>query len=281
MDAPRRLLRNETFYRSAPSQRGGMWINCGLILKPDPRQGYRDRVFDDEFILVYLLRGSGVFIDHRGRRFPVGAGSLIPHVPGLPHSCVPDGDGQWAEFFLCIPGVFYHGLLQMGHLPAGDQPLFPGISARLIKRIDELIDALRRAGPWDAPSVLAEAHTLLAEFYRPPAPRASDASDRAAIDAVCAALASDLARPVDMASLAEEHGMSYERLRKKFRALVGMPPGEFRIRRRIDRARALIAEQGHSNKAVAYALGYPDPFTFSRQFKKYVGISPSAFRASV
>ena len=29
-------------------------------------------------------------------------------------------------------------------------------------------------------------------------------------------------------------------------------------------------------KACAYALGYPDPFTFSHQFRKSFGVAPSS-----
>ncbi|MEM7627167.1 MAG: AraC family transcriptional regulator [Planctomycetota bacterium] len=251
------------------------------MLKPDENQGYVERVSRDEFTLVYILRGQGIFTDQHGQRHRVEAGNLIPHVPGLRHSVVPEPDGLWAEFFVQTPSVFYFSLLEMGHLPSGDALRKPGLAAPLFEQIEVVMKAARDVKPWAAAALLARAHALIVELYRA-VPRSRPADpDRVIIDAVCTALAGNLDTPVDLSALAAAHGISYERLRKKFRDRVGVPPGEFRIRRRIDRARALIAEEGCSNKAVAYQLGYPDPFTFSRQFKKYVGISPSAFRASL
>ena len=90
-----------------------------------------------------------------------------------------------------------------------------------------------------------------------------------------------LALMLGMTALSARLGLGYERFRKVFRQRVGMSPGEYRIRRRIDRARALIAQHRLSNTQVAHALGYRDPFTFSKQFKQVVGVSPGAFRRTV
>jgi AraC-like DNA-binding protein len=76
-------------------------------------------------------------------------------------------------------------------------------------------------------------------------------------------------------------GLSYERFRKIFRQRQGLSPGDYRIRRRIDQAKALITQHRLSNKEIAYALGYADPFTFSKQFKQVVGMSPAVFRKTV
>src|SRR5690606_2189614 len=75
-------------------------------------------------------------------------------------------------------------------------------------------------------------------------------------------LGEDLHRDVSVAQIAARLSLSYERFRKVFREHVGVPPGEYRIRRRIDAARALLAQGGLTNKEVAYRLGYVDPFTF-------------------
>jgi len=101
------------------------------------------------------------------------------------------------------------------------------------------------------------------------------------IESACVALSRDLDKRLDTATLAASYGLSYERFRKIFRERTGISPGEYRIRRRIDRARVLIAQDRLSNKEVAYQLGYADPFTFSKQFKQVVGVSPELFRRTV
>ncbi|HLL89724.1 MAG TPA: AraC family transcriptional regulator, partial [Tepidisphaeraceae bacterium] len=105
----------------------------------------------------------------------------------------------------------------------------------------------------------------------------------AAVERACAALSRDVHRRLDVADLIAPAagGLSYERFRKLFRQRTGHSPHDYRIRRRIDKAKALIHQERLSNKQVAYALGYPDPFTFSKQFKQVVGVSPEQFRRTV
>ncbi|MEM9418347.1 MAG: AraC family transcriptional regulator [Planctomycetota bacterium] len=270
---------NEAFYRSGRLARGAAWIDCGVLVKDDSILGYRNRLIEDRLVVIFLLQGSGLYVDGDGRSHPVRAGDLVPHIPGRRHSMIPYESGGWVEFFMQVPAVFFHALSDMGHIPDDDGLRHPGVRKDLLAGIARLMDSMRNADELDAPRLLNQAHGLLNAFYKPAPEVAGEDSHQAVIEAVCEALSGEDAAAVDLPAMAEQYGLSYERLRKLFRDTVGLPPGEYRIRRRIDRARTMIAERGLSNKAVAFELGYPDPFAFSKQFKKYVGMSPSAFRA--
>jgi transcriptional regulator GlxA family with amidase domain len=47
---------------------------------------------------------------------------------------------------------------------------------------------------------------------------------------------------------------------------------------RMQRAMRLLGETDHKLEAVAAAVGYQDAFSFSKVFKRTVGVSPKAFR---
>jgi len=83
---------------------------------------------------------------------------------------------------------------------------------------------------------------------------------------------------VDLRLVARELGLPYGRFRKTFRAALGIGPGEYRLRRRLDRARAALVESERPIQAIAAELGYANPFTFTALFRKHVGVSPSAWR---
>jgi AraC-like DNA-binding protein len=72
--------------------------------------------------------------------------------------------------------------------------------------------------------------------------------------------------------------MSYSLFRKRFLERAGTSPGDYRIRRRIERAMALLTKEKLLVKEVAAQLGYPDEYAFSAQFKKVAGVSPTIFR---
>jgi AraC family transcriptional regulator of arabinose operon len=48
-------------------------------------------------------------------------------------------------------------------------------------------------------------------------------------------------------------------------------------RLRMNHAAGMLVREGMSVKQVAIELGYEDPFTFSRRFKKAMGLSPRQF----
>lgn len=83
-----------------------------------------------------------------------------------------------------------------------------------------------------------------------------------------------------VASLAAEAGVSRALFAKRFTELIGRPPLAYLTDYRMDEAECLLAETDMSVAQVAKAVGYADPFGFSAAFKRYRGMSPSAFRAA-
>jgi AraC-like DNA-binding protein len=82
-----------------------------------------------------------------------------------------------------------------------------------------------------------------------------------------------------MEEIARRLEVSHPTLRRVFRRSMGLSPSEYRIRRRIERACALLML--HSVKEVAARLGYNDAFTFSAQFKSVMKTSPRNFRQNL
>ncbi len=76
----------------------------------------------------------------------------------------------------------------------------------------------------------------------------------------------------------ESFPISKDHLIRLFRRYMGMTPGEYLIRTRIDHAKGLLLITSDSMKEIAYHLGYSDQFVFSRQFKTRTGVSPREFR---
>ncbi len=80
-------------------------------------------------------------------------------------------------------------------------------------------------------------------------------------------------------AMAEELGCSPGHFRRRFRRAMGMSPAAYQLRERMTRAAAML--RTHDVQGTATALGYSDPFVFSRQFKAQVGVPPKVFRAAL
>jgi AraC family transcriptional regulator len=66
---------------------------------------------------------------------------------------------------------------------------------------------------------------------------------------------------------------------RQFRAATGLPPYQFVLARRVDRAKRLLQGGDSSSLAqVAARAGFSDQSQFSRHFKRLVGVTPGQFR---
>jgi AraC-like DNA-binding protein len=78
--------------------------------------------------------------------------------------------------------------------------------------------------------------------------------------------------------LAEELGLTLDYFTRVFRHTFGVAPREWLVRERIRHATQRLSESPVKIGELAEELGYPDIYSFSRQFKKVTGHSPRAHR---
>ena len=79
--------------------------------------------------------------------------------------------------------------------------------------------------------------------------------------------------------LAAVVGLSPDYFRRRFRQTFGLAPRTWLVRRRVQQAMLRLDESDATISEVAAALGYPDVFLFSRQFKVVTGVAPTAWRS--
>jgi AraC-like DNA-binding protein len=91
----------------------------------------------------------------------------------------------------------------------------------------------------------------------------------------------NLDKPIQMPTLGTLAGVSMSHFYHLFKLATGETPNQFLIRARIHRAGALLRETDLSVKEVSAALGYDDPFYFSRLFKLVNGVSPREYRVTM
>jgi len=87
-----------------------------------------------------------------------------------------------------------------------------------------------------------------------------------------------LSEPLPIPELAARVNLSPSRFRELFSAQTGLGPVQYLQRLRLRRARLLIGRTFLSVKEVMALVGYNDPSHFSREFRRYHGIAPSALR---
>lgn len=84
--------------------------------------------------------------------------------------------------------------------------------------------------------------------------------------------------PFHMDALAKACGLERSYMTKLFKNATGSTPQEYLVSYRMKQARLMLEKGKISIQNIAYAIGYGDSFTFSKAFKRYVGMSPRDYR---
>jgi len=88
----------------------------------------------------------------------------------------------------------------------------------------------------------------------------------------------EYAQPLDVEALARGAHMSAGHLSREFRLAYGESPYGYLMRRRIERAMALLRRGDLSVTEVCFAVGCSSLGTFSTRFTELVGVPPSIYR---
>jgi AraC family transcriptional regulator len=121
---------------------------------------------------------------------------------------------------------------------------------------------------------------LFAGVPHPPAPAAGGLSPRCE-RILCDYMHEHLADHIRLNDLAKLVDLSPYHLSRAFKKSVGVPPHDYLVRCRVERAKQLLAETDRSITDVALAAGFGGSSHFSVVFRKLTGFTPSLYRRAV
>lgn len=233
----------------------------------------------DQHVLILTRAGAGrVRVGGRVWRAAAGTLTWLDTARPYAHGCAA-GAALWRYDWIGVRGF---GLDRLhAAAGAGGEPVAPAADPDTLARLmAEAAARMRDRSPLQAVENSAAAAALLARVLadrRAAAAGPTGAAPRPA-ERARLALREGLARRWRVAEIARLAGLSPSQLHRVFRAETGLSPLAWLRTERINAAKPLLLDAGRPVAAVAEAVGYPDPFHFSRDFRALTGRSPRAFR---
>jgi AraC family transcriptional regulator, arabinose operon regulatory protein len=224
-----------------------------------------------------LIKGRGVLVDSEGKEYALAPNVVFQRFPGHSYSLIPKVSDEWYEFCISIGKNVYEALSSLNLLYTA-YPVFP---IRMMPYLEQwmpvLLNQLKSTDAQELAEVLFNTQKFLINLHKEGV-RSYD-SDVSQVIAASRQLLSkqQYKETLNLKEIAASFNMSYEKYRKLFKEEVGVSPLQFHLQCKFQVAQRLLTE-GLSIKAVADEMGYQDPFIFSRQFKKYMGVPPSHFK---
>ncbi len=102
------------------------------------------------------------------------------------------------------------------------------------------------------------------------------------LTALCAArdaLTSEGPGAPSVHEVAAQAGVTTGLFIRQFASLFGETPHQLRVRMRLERAKRLLAEDASSVTKICFEVGFSSLGSFSAQFRRRVGVTPTAYRA--
>ena len=235
-----------------------------------------------DWLLLYTVEGAGLLTHGRASATLLpGEAALYP--PGAPQDYRTDPEIgtwslRWAHF---QPRPHWRAWLRWPRSSDGPARLrvtAPEIRSGLVQALARLVSLARRG--WDGTdelrlNALEEALLWLDLSARGHERWRLDERVRLAMDY----LAAHVDEPFALDPLAEHCGLSVSRLSHLFKEETGITPQQYGEELRLREAQQLLTHTSLPLKEIAAAVGFEDPYYFSKRFRRFTGKPPSQWRA--
>jgi len=233
----------------------------------------------DQAIFIYCTHGGG-WCELGGQKHQVRPGQLLTIPPEAGHAYGADEKKPWSIFWVHAAGASMRLLLDELGVSIERPLLFVGQDPQLTALFEEAIKTLEQG--FTASHLLYASRTLahlmgLMIWHRHQK-WLGDHGPREKMAQSIAYMKKHLDQPLKVPHLAAMVNLSSSHYSALFKRQTGYAPIDYFIRLRLHQACQLLDNTDLSVKEVAAALGYDDPFYFSRIFKALNDISPTEYR---
>lgn len=213
------------------------------------------------WLLHYVEAGFGTFTV-QGSRHLVSPGSIFVIPPYQEISYQADLKQPWEYIWI--------GFLADGAMPdAFDHPVLQCPGAGSIFQKMKTCHDFQNGRNWFLCAGLMELIALLSEQ--------SPSEEDYVLQAI-SYMHAEFAQPMNVTLLADQLGIDRSYFSAMFVKKMGVSPGKFLERLRLEKAAELLLNHGCMVSTAALSCGYQDQAHFSKRFKAHFGVSPRDFR---
>ncbi|RPJ95335.1 AraC family transcriptional regulator [Rummeliibacillus sp. TYF005] len=151
---------------------------------------------------------------------------------------------------------------------------------RITRYIKELIKAYSVPGPISKITARTLFHQIIEELVQG-AKRNSKSDRDTVIEQAVDFMHQHYTEKISVAEISKRFKINRRRFTELFERHTGLNPSNYIIELRMKEAKEMLRQSDLSIAVIAFQLSYDDPFYFSRIFKKYVGVSPTAYRREI
>lgn len=235
----------------------------------------------DNYQLIYISQGRGWYCESPEKRIEIPSGSLLIIPQYTWHSYYPDKKTGWQEYWIGLSGEHIDSRYKNGFFSQNKIIHKIGYREHFVALYKEAIDIAfkQKAGFQQVLASIANSILAYAIYYdRNGYYSKSLIAEK--MDQARSIMRENMLSNISAEEIAERINMSYSWFRKTFKEYTNVSPAHYITQLKLQTAKSLLINSTMSVKEIAFHLNYEDAAYFSAIFKKYVGTSPSEFRAA-
>lgn len=234
-----------------------------------------------EYQLVYVTEGRGVFRSAATGTVTVGAGTIFLLFPDQWHTYRPDPATGWAHYWIGFKGMNMDARVANGFLDVRHPVFHAGTDDEIVRMYCKAIDvADRRMANFQqllagiANYLIGLTYTIDRNIRLEQDPVAVGQIDQARM-----LMHDNIESRLTIQDIAARVGIGYSSFRRNFKRYTGMSPAAYFQDLKLQRARDLLRTTDLPVKEISYRLNFDSPDYFSTLFRRKTGRTPSGFRS--
>jgi AraC-like DNA-binding protein len=236
----------------------------------------------EDNILIYCLKGKGHYIID-DKRFEVHPNEffLLP-ATGAYIRYWADAEDPWTIYWVHFTGDIIQNFNSSLNINILKGPVSIPFNSKSIEIWNNMYNSLEMGYSIEN---LCNANFCLyhfvASFLFPDKHRVTEKIDTQDIITITIMhMQENIGKMMAVEDMARQHKLSTSHFSSLFRKATGMPPINYFIHLKMQKACQLLYSNEAKIKGIAEVLGYEDPYYFSRVFKKSMGVSPEKYKFS-
>lgn len=235
--------------------------------------------FHEYYVIGFLEDGARTLFC-RNREYPIQRGHILLFNPGDSHACAHRGRGTLDYREFNIPQATMLDLAEavtgLRELPEfSSKVVSDGEAVSCLRPLHELVLKRSRESKQKEEALLSLFSHLIPRYGRPSAPPSPERRDE--IERACAFMERHFAQRIHLEEICRSAGLSKSALLRAFVRTKGVTPYRYLENLRIGRARQLL-ERGVPPVEAALRTGFSDQSHFTNCFRRFIGLSPGAYR---
>jgi AraC-like DNA-binding protein len=232
----------------------------------------------NECAVVYLTHGRGEFDSQATGQTSIEAGDALILFPGVWHRYRPLKDTGWGSYWIHFEGETADRLRVSSAIQPHRAVLRVGLDEAIVQAFKTVLDALQAESAGFTQIAAARTMEILARIIGTAGAERHVPRLQAIVRRARLMLEEGPSRLPNVDEMIRSFDVSRTHFFRVFKEQTGQSPYKYHLQLTIRRAAEMLRDSPMSVKHVALALGFRNPYHFSKLFKSKMGSSPSDYR---